>query len=216
MHMWDVILFDLDGTITDPKEGITNSVAYALSNFGIHVEDPDTLTYFIGPPLHEGFQICGLTEAQALEAITVYRQRYSTVGWAENVPYQGIAECLQRLKAAGKTLMIATSKAEPYALKILEHFALLQYFDVICGTPMDDPSQTKADVIRVALQRKNVADISRAVMVGDRKHDVEGGHEVGMVTVGVLYGYGSRAEHEQYNADYIVENIADLEALLLS
>ena len=216
MRMWDVIIFDLDGTITDPKEGITKSVAYALSHFSIHVEDTDTLTYFIGPPLRESFLSCGLSEAQSQEAITVYRKRYATVGWAENIPYPDIAACLHQLKASGKILMVATSKAEPFALRILEHFDLLQYFDVICGTPMDDPNQTKADVIRAALERKGITDISRSVMVGDRKHDIEGGHEVGLVTVGVLYGYGSREEHEQYNADYIVENISDLKNLLLS
>ena len=215
--MWDVILFDLDGTVTDPKEGITKCAAFALSHFGIHVEDPDTLTFFIGPPLLETFgEHYGLNEAQALEAIDLYRQRFSSVGWAENVPYPGIADCLAQLKAAGKTLMIATSKPETFAVKILEHFGLAQYFDFICGVSMDNPRQTKADVIRIALEKGNVADLSRAVMVGDRKHDIEGGHEVGLKAIGVLYGYGDREEHEKHQDDYIVENIAQLTRLLLS
>jgi len=213
--MWDVILFDLDGTVTDPKEGITKSVAYALAHFGIHIEDPDTLTYFIGPPLCDNFQASfGMTEEQAQKALAIYRQRYSTVGWAENVPYPGIEAFLAALKAQGKTLMIATSKAEPYAVKILEHFGLAQYFDIICGTPMDDPKQTKADVIRAALARGNVTDLSRAVMIGDRLHDIQGGHEVGLTAIGVLYGYGDRWEHENNHADHIVETVSQLQSLL--
>ena len=215
--MWDVILFDLDGTVTDPKEGITKCAAFALSHFGIQVEDPDTLTFFIGPPLCDTFQgTYGLSEAHSLEALAIYRQRYSTVGWAENIPYSDIESCLAQLKAAGKTLMIATSKAEPYSVQILEHFGLAKYFSIICGTPLDDPKQTKADVIRMALEKGNVTDLSRAVMVGDRKHDVLGAHEVGLKAVGVLYGYGDRKEHEENHADYIVENIAQLTKLLLS
>lgn len=216
MSMWDVILFDLDGTVTDPKEGITKSAAYALAHFGIQ-EEPDTLTYFIGPPLSETFQnTFGLSEDQSVEAIRVFRQRYAAVGWAENVPYSGIADCLKHLKAAGKTLMIATSKAEPFARKILKHFGLDVYFDVICGPSFEDLKQSKADVIRRALQLGKVTDVSRTVMVGDRMHDIQGGHEVGMQTIGVLYGYGSVDEHKRHNADHIVESIADLEKLLLS
>ena len=214
--MWDVIVFDLDGTVTDPKEGITKSVAHALDHFGIHVEDPDTLTYFIGPPLCENFQKSfGLSEQQSLDAVRVYRERYSTVGWAENVPYPGIAECLSSLRAAGKQLLIATSKAEPYAVRILEHFDLAKYFCVICGTPLEDPKQTKADVILRALSRIGFSDLSRAVMVGDRMHDVEGGHRVGMQTVGVLYGYGNEEELRDHNADFVVADIKMLEKLLL-
>jgi len=213
--VWDVILFDLDGTITDPKEGITKSVAHALSHFGIHIEDPDTLTYFIGPPLCDNFQASfGMSEQQAQEALAVYRQRYSTVGWSENIPYPGIEAFLSALKAKGKILMIATSKAEPFAIKILDHFGLSKYFDIICGTPLDNPRQTKADVIRAALARGNVANLSRAVMVGDRLHDIEGGHEVGLQAIGVLYGYGDRKEHELHHADHIAESIPKLQILL--
>ena len=214
--MWDVILFDLDGTVTDPKEGITKSAAFALSHYGIEA-DPDSLTFFIGPPLSETFRdTYGMSESQAMEAIGVYRQRFSKVGWLENIVYPGIEDCLSSLKAAGKTLMIATSKAEPFAVKILEHFGLARYFDIICGSVMDNPNQTKADVIRTALSRANVTDLTQTVMVGDRMHDILGAHEVGMKVIGVLYGYGDRAEHESCQADYIVENIDQLTKLLLS
>ncbi|MBE6935391.1 MAG: HAD family hydrolase [Ruminococcaceae bacterium] len=214
--MWDVILFDLDGTLTDPKEGITKSVAHALKHFGIAVDDPDTLTPFIGPPLMGSFQkIYGLSAAEAQEAIRVYRERFSTVGWAENIPYPGIHDFLAALKAAGKTLMVATSKPEVFAVRILEHFGLARYFDLICGTPLDNPQQTKADVIRTALSRGKVHDLSRAVMVGDRLHDIEGAHEVGIPAIGVLYGYGDRAEHEAHGADHIAEDLSQLQELLL-
>ncbi len=214
--MWDVILFDLDGTITDPKEGITKSVAYALSHFGFSVEDPDSLAYFIGPPLCDSFQSSfGMTESQAMEALSIYRERYSSIGWAENVPYDSIEYCLEQLKDAGKYLMIATSKAQEFAEKILTHFNLAKYFDQICGTPMNEPGQTKADVIRTALGRAGISSLSKVVMVGDRCQDILGGQEVGIKTVGVLYGYGDRLEHESCNADYIVEDIEELTGLLL-
>ena len=216
MNMWDVILFDLDGTITDPKDGITKSVAYALERVGIKIENPDILTNFIGPPLLESFQkFYSLSEEQSLEAVDLYRQRYSSVGWVENLPYPGIDECLQRLRTAGKTLIIATSKAELYAIKILEYFGLSKYFHAICGTPMDGLKQTKADVIRTALSRIDVFDLSKVVMVGDRMHDILGAHEVGLSAIGVLYGYGDRQEHEAQNADYIVESVEELKSLLL-
>jgi phosphoglycolate phosphatase len=157
-----------------------------------------------------------MTEAQALDAIEFYRQRFAQVGWVENVPYPDIESCLTQLRAAGKTLMIATSKPEVFAVKILEHFGLAQYFHHICGVSKDKPRQTKADVIRMALEKENVTDLSHAVMVGDRKHDVLGAHEVGLKAIGVLYGYGDRKEHEENHADYIVENIAQLEKLLLA
>ena len=215
--MWDVILFDLDGTVTDPKEGITKCAAFALAHFGIHVEDTDTLTFFIGPPLTETFQnTYGMSESQAMEAIDVYRQRYSTVGWAENIPYEGIEDCLAALKAAGKTLLIATSKPEIFSVKILEHFGLAKYFDIICGISLENPNETKAETIRNALARKGITDLSRAIMVGDRRHDILGGHQAGIPAIGVLYGYGDRAEHESCQADYIVENIDQLTKLLLS
>jgi len=213
---WDVILFDLDGTITDPKEGITKSVAYALDYFGIRTENPDVLTHFIGPPLCESFmRYHGMDEDQAILALAKYRERYSTIGWKENTPYVGIAQLLKRLKETGKITAIATSKAQVYAIKILEHFGLDTYFDHICGTPLDNPKQTKADVIRFALQQTNVIDLSQAVMVGDRMHDVDGGHEVGLQTIGVLYGYGDRKELEDHGADYIMESVTDLSKLLL-
>ena len=214
---WETILFDLDGTLTDPAEGITKAVEVALNHYGITVEDRSTLNKFIGPPLDESFpEFYGFNEEQVREATRVFREYFGRQGWAENIPYLGIDKLLSDLKAAGKKLIIATSKPEEFAVRIMNHFGLAQYMDVIAGASTDNQEGArKANVIRKALQRAGVEDLSSVVMVGDRRHDVAGGHEVGMKVIGVLYGYGDRAEHEAAGADYIVEDIPSLEKLLL-
>ena len=136
--MWHTVLFDLDGTLTDPKIGITLSIAHALKHFGINA-DPDELTCFIGPPLVDAFmEFYLLTRQQSMEAIRLFRERFSAVGWAENEPYPGIRDLLSALRHAGKHLLVATSKPEAFAVRILEHFMLAEYFDHICGAPMDE------------------------------------------------------------------------------
>lgn len=214
---WETILFDLDGTLTDPAEGITKAVEVALNHYGITVEDRSTLNKFIGPPLDESFpEFYGFNDEQVREATRVFREYFGRQGWAENIPYPGIDKLLGDLKAAGKKLIIATSKPEEFAVRIMNHFGLAQYMDVIAGASIDNQEGAKkANVIRKALQRAGVEDLSSVVMVGDRRHDVAGGHEVGMKVIGVLYGYGDRAEHEAAGADYIVEDIPSLEKLLL-
>lgn len=214
---WETILFDLDGTLTDPAEGITKAVEVALNHYGITVEDRSTLNKFIGPPLDESFpEFYGFNEEQVREATRVFREYFGRQGWAENIPYPGIDKLLGDLKAAGKKLIIATSKPEEFAVRIMNHFDLAQYMDVIAGASTDNQEGAKkANVIRKALQRAGVEDLSSVVMVGDRRHDVAGGHEVGLKVIGVLYGYGDRAEHEAAGADYIVEDIPSLEKLLL-
>ena len=214
---WETILFDLDGTLTDPAEGITKAVEVALNHYGITVENRSTLNKFIGPPLDESFpEFYGFDEEQVREATRVFREYFGRQGWAENIPYLGIDKLLSDLKAAGKKLIIATSKPEEFAVRIMNHFDLAQYMDVIAGASIDNQEGAKkANVIRKALQRAGVEDLSSVVMVGDRRHDVAGGHEVGLKVIGVLYGYGDRAEHEAAGADYIVEDIPSLEKLLL-
>lgn len=214
---YHTILFDLDGTLTDPKEGITKSVAYALRHFGVQVEDLDSLTCYIGPPLAVSFpEYHAIREEDTPIAVAKYRERFSDVGWAENLVYDGIEELLAALKRAGATLLVATSKPEVFAVRILEHFGLAKHFDLICGAPMHAPKgHGKADVIRDALERAGVTELSSAIMVGDRLHDVEGAHRIGLPCVGVLYGYGDRKEMEDCHADYIAENVGALEALLL-
>ena len=211
------ILFDLDGTLTDPGEGITNSVAYALTHFGISVADRDPLYRFIGPPLMDSFmEHYGFTEEQATEAVKVYREYFADRGWAENTVYEGIEALLAELAAAGKILLVATSKPQVFAERILVHFGLDKYFTHICGVALQAPrGYSKADVIRDALDRAGVTDCSAAVMVGDRHHDIDGAKAVGLESVGVLYGYGDRAEHEKAGAEAIAESVAELKKILL-
>ena len=211
------ILFDLDGTLTDPGMGITNSVMHALTHFGITVTDRSDLYRFIGPPLMDSFmEYYGLTEEQAVEAVRVYREYFADKGWAENTVYSGIEALLADLVAAGKMLLVATSKPQIFAERILVHFGLDKYFTHICGVALQAPrGYSKADVIRDALDRAGVSDLTTAVMVGDRHHDIDGAKVVGMDSIGVLYGYGDREEHEAAGADAIAESVAELKAMLL-
>lgn len=208
------LLFDLDGTLTDPKEGITNSVAYALRQYGI-IENPDDLLRFIGPPLHIGLMDWyGFEEKQAFEAVAHYRVFFADKGIYQNAVFEGAAEMLADLQKLGKTIVLATSKPEVYARQILEHFDLAKYFDHICGATLDGSRSIKADVITYALETAGVTDKSQAVMIGDRHHDIEGGIRNGLETVGVLFGYGSREELEAAGAHRIVPTLPELHALL--
>ena len=213
----EYVLFDLDGTLTDPGLGITNSVAHALAHFGIAVTDRTQLYRFIGPPLMDSFmEYYGFTEEQAVEAVKVYREYFADRGWAENTVYEGMETLLAELTAAGKTLLVATSKPQIFAERILHHFGLARYFTHICGVALQAPrGYSKADVIREALDRAGVTDLNSAIMVGDRHHDIDGAKAVGLSSVGVLYGYGDRAEHEAAGADAIAESVDALRALLL-
>ena len=208
------LLFDLDGTLTDPQEGITNSVAYALRQYGI-IEDPKNLIRFIGPPLHVSFHDWyGFDEDKAFEAVAHYRVYFGDKGIFENAVFDGIPEMLRDLRAAGFTLVLATSKPEVYAKQILEHFDLTKYFHHICGATMDASRSRKADVITYALETAGITDKAQAVMVGDRHHDIEGGIENGLETVGVLFGYGSREELNKAGAHHIVSTVSELHTLL--
>jgi len=210
--MWNTVLFDLDGTLTDSAPGITNSVAYALARFGIH-EEPKNLMHFIGPPLTESLrETYGFSPEKCVEMVGVFREYFNDKGWLENAPYPGIDDLLRDLKGAGLTLMVATSKPEVQALRVLKHFGLAEYFDQICGAPLgSEEGAKKSDVIRRALRSA----VPPAVMVGDRKYDAAGAKETGLPCIGVLYGYGGREELEQAGAAYIVADLAELKALLL-
>jgi len=213
--MWDTVLFDLDGTLTDPKEGITNAFAYALRHYGIEA-DPDSLTSVIGPPLADSFmELYGLSPERAGEAIGKYREYFSFRGWAENIPYPGIHEALGALRAQGKRLVIATSKPEEFALRIVKHFELYPFFTLVCGAPMTESAAgRKENVIAAALERIGCPASDKAVMVGDRRHDIEGAHKNALAAVGVLYGYGSRDELAGAGAEYITESVQSLYELL--
>lgn len=215
--MYDHILFDLDGTLTDPGEGITNSVAYALEKW--HIQEPDRtkLYRFIGPPLDESFmKYYGFSWAQAQRAVEYYREYFQDRGIFENEVYEGIEELLQKLKAAGKQIILATSKPEEYAKRILIHFGLNRYFDFVAGATMDGKRQKKADVIFYALANCGITDLARVVMIGDREHDVLGARQAGVDSIGVLYGYGDRQELEAAGATCIADTVAGILPLLLS
>lgn len=209
--MFDLLLFDLDGTLTEPYEGITNSVAYALAKFGITVEDRRTLTAFIGPPLVESFaRFYGFGEEDSLKAVTYYREYFSERGIFENAVYADIPAVLETLKARGKRLAVATSKPQAFAERILEKFSLGSYFEVVAGASMDSSRIRKGDVVRYALSLCNPDDKRRVAMIGDREQDVFGAKQNGIYSVGVLYGYGSRRELERAGADYIVKTPRDI------
>lgn len=212
--MYKTVLFDLDGTLTDPGIGITNSVAYALKKYGIEGQEREKLYSFIGPPLNDSFKkYYGFSDEKAMEAIGVYREYFRDKGIFENEVYDGIRELLQKIKVSGRKIVLATSKPEEFALTILEHFELIKYFDVVAGASMDEKRNKKGDVIRYALE-KGCLTAENAVMVGDREHDVFGAGENGIDTIGVLYGYGSRDELEKAGAMYIAETVDDIFDLL--
>ena len=209
--MYKYVLFDLDGTLTNPEIGITSSVMYALEKFGITVEDRKELHPFIGPPLTYSFQtFYGLSKEDSEMAVKFYRERFSVKGLYENEVYDGVEMMLQTLKERGKTLIIATSKPEEFTLKILEHFQLLKYFDYIAGATLDGSRGEKADVIRHALAISKIEDKSQAIMIGDRNYDILGAKENGLDSMGILFGFGDYEELSNAGADYIAENIQDI------
>ena len=212
---YETVLFDLDGTLTDPGLGITNSVMYALERFGIHESHRQKLYPFIGPPLWDSFmRFYGMSRGDAQRAVTFYREYYADRGLFENTVYPGIPQMLEALKAQGKTLAVATSKPEGFSLKILDHFGLSRYFDRIAGASLDQSRSRKADVIRYALSELSGSDSGTTVMVGDREHDVLGAREVGLPCIGVLYGYGDRPELEAAGAASIVPDVKELQIAL--
>ncbi|MEA5462579.1 HAD family hydrolase [Leptothoe sp. PORK10 BA2] len=209
----NTVFFDLDGTLLDPKVGITTSIQYALGKLGADVPTKDELTWCIGPPLMDSF--CSLVgEEKAQQSISFYRERYGDVGWMENTPYVGIAETLARLVENGFTLYVATSKPQVYAAKIVEHFELGQYFSGVFGSELDGTRADKADLLSFALSATQPTAV--ATMVGDRKHDVLGARANGMNIIGVTYGYGSPQELEQAGAKVLVNRPKDLLPALLT
>lgn len=209
------ILFDLDGTLTDPKEGITKSVQYALRTFGIEEPDLDSLEGYIGPPLYAGFmEHHGFSREDAEKAVWKYREYFEKQGIWENRRYPGILEMLAALAAQGKVIAMATSKPENFANMIAERFEMAPYFTVIAGSIYEGGRTKKAEVIQYALECLGNPPLDEVVMVGDRKHDIEGAAEVGVDSIGVLYGYGSREELENAEAGQIAESVEELTGIL--
>ena len=216
MHRKQVYLFDLDGTLTEPGEGITNSVMYALDKFGIHETDREALYRFIGPPLLDSFmQFYGMPQAQAERAVAAYREYFSVKGLFENRVYDGVPALLQSLRDQGKTLAVATSKPEVFTLRILDKFDLSKYFHFVGAASLDSSRSQKADVIRHTLNLCGNPAPDTVVMIGDRKHDILGAAQNGIQSVGVLYGYGDQPELETAGADAIAQSVEQLRSILL-
>ena len=213
------ILFDLDGTLTDPMVGICTCVQYALASFGIDEPDIRKLTPFIGPPLRDSFRnFYGFSDEQAEEAVAKYRERYAVTGLFENKVYKGIPRMLRELKARGMHLAVASSKPQIYVERILEKFHLARYFDVVVGASLDGKLEIKKDIVAEALHRLfdgKTVDYDRVYMVGDRYFDVEGAHAFGIECVSVLYGYGDFEEMIAHKSDYIVCTVDELRRFLL-
>ena len=204
-------LFDLDGTLTDPGIGITNSVMHALGKFGIHVEDRSELYAFIGPPLPDSFKkYFGFSDEQAAEAVEYFREYFRPTGIFENVVYDGIPEMLEALKKKGVRIALATSKPYEFAVRILQHFDLYRYFDFFGAATMDGRISKKSDVIAELLKELGEADKSRILMVGDRDQDIAGAKANGLKSAGVLWGYGSEEELRGAGADYLIATPCDL------
>lgn len=209
-----LILFDLDGTLTDSGEGVTNSAAYALRRFGIVETDPQRLNRFVGPPLKSSFMdFYGFDEARAEQAIAYYREYFTDRGILENRLYPATEDMLRQCRGAGKTLALATSKPTVFARQILENYGLEGYFAHICGSNLDGSHAVKAEIIAQALTDAGV-DADDAVMVGDRKYDVLGAKACGVYCIGVSFGYGGREELTEYGADAIVDSMPELAQLI--
>lgn len=194
MTAYQNYLFDLDGTLTDPGLGIKNSIRYALQHFGCPPLEEEVLNRFIGPPLLDSFQrYCGVSEEDAKELIRLYREYFSDKGLFENTVYPNVPETLERLRASGASLFLATSKPEPFARRILEHFALSDFFAFVGGSTLEGARTDKAEVIAYVLAETGI-DPRASVMVGDRSYDILGGKACGLDTVGVLFGYGKPEE----------------------
>lgn len=211
---YDNVLFDLDGTLTDPKAGITNSVKHALARFGIEEKNMAVLVRFIGPPLAESFEsFYGLSPEDARKAIEYYREYYSVKGIFENEAYQGIPQLLATLKAEGRRLFVATSKPTVFAVRVLEHFGLGTYFSDVVGSELDGARTDKAEVIGHLLSTNNL-DASRSVMVGDRRHDIVGARKNNVDSIAVGYGYGDEPELKESEPNYLCPTVEALLALL--
>lgn len=203
---YDIIFWDLDGTVIDSGLGVTNSIMYALDKMGIEVPDRTQLYKFIGPPLNQSFKMFyNLSDEDIKKAIGYYRENYKEKGILENTVYEGVPEVIKKLKEMGKKIVLATSKPEDYAKKILQHIGVYDYFDFVAGASMDGVRNDKEQVIEYALESIGVTDTKNVLMVGDRKYDIEGAGKFGIDVAAVLYGYGNREEFIEFGATYIVE-----------
>jgi len=207
----ELIIFDLDGTITNPKKGIINSVVYALKKLGIEKKFGDIPIQFIGPPLHESFQIhFGFNENQAWKAVEYYRERYATKGIEETKLFEGFDQLLQSLKQRGVLLAVGTSKPAVFAEKVLKKCGISKYFDLIVGAELDGRRSDKSEIIQTILEKFSGVNRRNVIMIGDRKYDVIGAQKNQIDTVGVTFGYGSVRELREAGSTYVIDSIQGL------
>lgn len=221
--MYQYLLFDLDGTLTDSEEGIIKCVQYAAEKMGAEFKDAEELRVFVGPPLSESFQtVYGFSKEDTQRAIVYYRERFKPIGMFENKVYDGIPKMLKIMKDNGKVNLIASSKPEDFVKKILEHFDIARYFDIVVGASMDNSRNSKEAVIEEALsQLKNANQYGqysadKCVMIGDRKYDINGAKYFGLRSIGVSYGFAPEGELEEAGADVIVDTVDELTQVLLT
>ncbi len=214
MKEYTTVAFDLDGTLTDPESGLTSAFAYGLSKMGIEYGDKKNLRRFIGPPLKAEFMaVYGFSDEEAEECVRLFREYFSVYGWWDNKLYEGVAEMLDALRKSGKKIILATSKPEDFAIKILRLFDIEKYFDFIGGATMDHTRVEKHAVLSYSLDAVS-ADREYAILVGDRVFDAEGARECGIDSMGVLYGHGSREEIENAGFTYTAEKVSDILEIL--
>ncbi|KPJ72348.1 5'-nucleotidase [candidate division TA06 bacterium DG_78] len=217
MKTYDIILFDLDGTLTDPKAGITKSIQYALAKLGIIEENQNKLEPFIGPPLLESFKkFYSFGDSKARQAVDYYREYFSNKGIFENNVYRGIPELLKQLYDKKKRLILATSKPTIYSERILKYFDLYKYFYFIFGSNLDLTLTSKTEIIKNVLLKLMDYQKNQVIMIGDRKEDVIGAQQNGLDSIAVTYGYGSNEELKKVNPTYIIHSVEELKLLMYS
>lgn len=211
------VFFDLDGTVTESAPGIINSVVYAIKKLGVRMPSQEELTKFVGPPLSESFvKYCDVDPSRTKEAISIFREYFAEKGIFENNVYPGIPELTAKLKNLGAKVILATSKPQLFAERILTHFNIIANFDAVYGNSMDEKYTDKVLLLRDIIAKTGIKDdeLKDCVMVGDRSSDIFGARGAGIRSIGVLYGYGDRPELEGAGADIIVETVSELEKVL--
>jgi len=216
LKKYDIIAFDLDGTLSDPSRGLISSFVYAFKKMGVDYGDPESLRRFIGPPIYEEWQKDpGFTPEESSRALLIFREYYQVYGWWDNELYQGVPEMLAELKSKGKKIILATSKPEVFAKKILRLFDIAKYFDFIGGAATDKTRDKKHEVLEYSLAAVGADEHSRAILVGDRIYDAEGARLVGIDSLGVMYGHGSREEVLSAGFTLTAEAVTDINKILI-
>ncbi len=211
MKNYDMIIFDLDGTLSNSKEGITKSVQYALKKMGIIEDNLENLVHHIGPPMKDEMLRCyGFSDEQATQATDYYRERYVPIGLYESDIYPGVEEMLVKLKKSGKYLAIATSKPQNMAEEVLKYLNIYEFFDTVMGAQLNGPRQSKAAVLEALFEKIQIKDRNKAILIGDTCFDVDGAKTVGIDCIGVSYGFGNTQEMLGHGAIAVVNNTKEL------